>query len=132
LTLALEILTLAVGAALMVRLLPRATARVRPASRALPTQRPEDLQRIQRLVWVGQSSAAEVHLRLAPLLREIAAARLERRGISLDREPDAARLALGDELWELTRPNRPRPKDPRGPGIPLEQLEALTDRLERM
>lgn len=131
-SLALEILTLAIGAAVMLRLLPRGGAGRHVTARSAPVQRPADLRQIEGLVWTKGSNAADVHRALRPLLREIAIARLERHGIALDRDSREARLALGDDLWELVRPERPRPEDPRGPGITLERLTALTDRLQRL
>jgi hypothetical protein len=69
---------------------------------------------------------------LRPLLREIAAARLNRRRVRLVRNADEARAMLGDDLWEIVRPGRPRPADPRARGVSLEQLAQMTDRLERL
>jgi hypothetical protein len=79
-----------------------------------------------------RSTAAEVHLRIRPLLSEIAVARLSRRGVRLDRSPGDAGELLGEPLWKLVRPDRPRPEDPRGPGMTLEELEQMTDRLEQL
>ncbi len=81
---------------------------------------------------VAYEFAGEVHTELRPLLREIAAGRLARRQIALDRDPAAAREALGDELWELVRPGRGMPADRRAQGIDLAALERLTDRLEAL
>jgi hypothetical protein len=69
---------------------------------------------------------------LRPLLREIAAVGLNRRGIRMARNPAAARELLGDELWEIVRPGRPTPADPRAPGVTLEELAQMTDRLEQL
>lgn len=131
-TLALEILTLALGAVAMLVAIPAAPQRRRSKPRPAPPLRPEDLERVERLVVTGRSTAAEVHLRLRPVLREIAAARLRRRGVQLNLSRSDARELLGEELWELVRPDRPRPEDLRGPGISLELLAAMTDRLEAL
>ena len=127
--LALEILVLAIGAGAILSLLPRGARSARVRARAVPTRRPGDLERFERLV-ANSDTASAVHLRLRPALREIAAARLGSRGISLDRSPGDARRILGEDLWELLRPDRPRPADPRAPGMKLAQLTELTDRLE--
>ena len=46
---------------------------------------------------------------LRPIVREIAAARLARHGVSLDRQPERARALLGAQTWELVRPDREAP-----------------------
>lgn len=134
-TLVAVILVLLAGALLGARLL---AAVPRPPGRLperLGPQRPHrrppgDLMRITDLVTGGLGSAADVHRRVRPLLREIAAGRLAGRGISLERDPEAARALLGDGLWELVRPGRPLPSDPRGPGLDRAALVELVDRLE--
>jgi hypothetical protein len=84
-------------------------------------------------VLLATETAFEVHYRLRPILREIAAYRLSsRRGIALDDEVDAARDALGPEAWELVRPDRPAPPDRLGRGRPLAELRAAVDALERI
>jgi hypothetical protein len=128
-TLALEIITLVIGAVAMLAVLPRARRMTWRRPRRTPPQRPTDLARMERVVML-RSTAAEVHRRIRPPLREIALARLGNRGVRLDHQPEVARQLLGDELWELVRPDRPQPDDPRGPGMTLEELERLTDRLE--
>jgi hypothetical protein len=128
-TLALEIITLVLGAVAMVAVLPRGR-RVRWTRRPrTPAQRPTDLARMERLVML-RSTAAEVQRRIRPPLREIALARLGNRGVRLDHQPVAAAELLGEDLWELVRPDRPPPEDPRGSGMTLQELERLTDRLE--
>jgi hypothetical protein len=91
--------------------------------------RPPELMRIEREITLGSSSAGHLHLRLLPLLREIATAKL---GIELDRRPEQASAALGDEAWELLRPDRPPPADRTAPGLPLRRIRALVDTLERL
>ena len=71
-----------------------------------------------------------MHRRLRPLLRELAAARLRRRGVQLDHDGDRARELLGDELWEIVRPGRPMPADRFGPGLSGSELRRLVERLE--
>jgi hypothetical protein len=127
-TLAIEIVGLVVGAIVFIAVLP--TAPVRRGPRVGPAQRvrPVDLERLERVTAWGRSSAAPVDLRLRPVLREIAMVRLRRRGIELDRGDDAREL-LGERLWELVKA-RPLLEDPRGSGVSLSELEALTERLE--
>ncbi len=128
-TVALEIITLVLGAVAMVAVLPRGRRITWTRRRRTPPQRPTDLARMERLVML-RSTAAEVQRRVRPPLREIALARLGNRGVRLDHQPEAAKELLGEELWELVRPDRPPPEDPRAPGISLQDLERLTNRLE--
>ncbi len=129
--LALEVLTLVIGAVAVLLVFPRSPKRPGRKPRQAPRGRPQDLERLEHLVVGGRSSAADAHVRIRPVLRGIASARLSRRGVRLDRRPDLSQALLGEELWELVRPNRPRPADPRGPGISLDELERMTERLER-
>jgi hypothetical protein len=55
-----------------------------------------------------------------------------RRGIDLEQEPDRARAALGDDVWELVRPDRPLPSDRHAAGIDEPSLERMVVALERL
>jgi hypothetical protein len=90
------------------------------------------LERLQREVTLAASREFDLHYRLRPVLREIAAARLERRGASLDSHTTRARELLGDELWSLTKPDREPPQNRQAPGIGFEELERTVERLERL
>jgi hypothetical protein len=93
--------------------------------------RPPELIRIERELVLGIESAGHLHTRLLPLLREAAAARLAaKHHIDLERRPEAARALLGEEAWELLRPDRLEPGDPRAGGIPQAKLRAVLDVLE--
>lgn len=99
----------------------------------VPPQRPRELERLEREVYLSLGSGFYLHHRLRPLLREIAAHRLLRRhGIELDRRPDAARKLLGEEAWEWLRPERPEPRDRWASGPPLSELRSVVDALERI
>lgn len=88
------------------------------------------LVELERLLGFGPAGAGELHTRIRPLLREIAARRLDdRRGLDLDHSPEA-RQVLGDEAWELLRPDRPPPADRFGPGMGEAALTRIVDRLE--
>jgi hypothetical protein len=91
---------------------------------------PEDLRRLEQTLWFASAREADLHVRLRPVLREIAELRLAGRGIALDGDPAAARAALGEQLWEVVRPDRPVPADRTAPGLPPHTLAALVDRLE--
>jgi hypothetical protein len=99
----------------------------------VPPQRPRELERLEREVYLSLGSGFYLHHRLRPLMREIAAHRLLRRhGIELDGRPDAARKLLGEEAWEWLRPERPEPRDRWAAGPPLSELRGVVDALERI
>jgi len=91
--------------------------------------RPAELVRVEREITLGSSSAGHLHTRLLPLLREAAVARI---GADFERRPEHARALLGDEAWELLRPDRPVPIDRNGPGVQLRKLRTVLDSLERL
>ena len=128
--LAAELVAILAGAVAMFVAIPRAASRKRIRRAPAQPLRPADLVRLERLVVTGRSTAGDVHQRLRPVLQEVAGARLHRHGVWLDRNPAEARRLLGDELWELVRADRPRPAEPRAPGISMEQLSAAIARLE--
>jgi len=95
--------------------------------------RPPELIRTEREITLGMASAGHLHQRLLPLLREAAAARLStRRSIDLERRPEQARRVLGDDVWELLRPDLPEPDDRQAPGISIGRLRRVVDALERI
>jgi hypothetical protein len=97
------------------------------------TSQPVELLRMERELVLGIADASHSHRRLLPLLRAAAAARLAAgHGIELDRRPDAAQARLGDEAWELLRPDRPEPADRHGPGLPREYVEFLIEKVESL
>ena len=96
-------------------------------------ERPSSLARVEREVSIACTSAFDTHQRFRPSLIELARGLLaSRRGIDLDGEPDRARAVLGDDLWELVRPDRPRPTDKQAGGIDEEQLGRIVVALERI
>ena len=137
-----QLYALAIGALLLTALVRAASRRFgrverspfEAALRAEPPADlvPEELERLRRHVALARSSAYDLHFRLRPALVEIAEARLWQRGIDLAREPDRARAALGDELYELVRPDREPPRDSRAPGPPLAELENAVEMLARI
>lgn len=93
--------------------------------------RPPQLERVERNVTLGVANAFDFHLRLRPLLRDAAAARLAAaRGVDLD--GPAGRAAVGEEAWELLRPDREPPDDRFAAGIPEQRLRRLVDVLETL
>jgi hypothetical protein len=91
-----------------------------------------ELDRLDREVALAASRDFDLHFRLRPVLREIAQARLERRGVLLDSENPRVRELLGDELWALTAADREPSAYRQAPGLALEDLERTVERLERL
>jgi hypothetical protein len=111
------------------------TSRFEAALRGRPEtpQPPVELLRMERELELGIADATHAHRRLLPLLRAAAEARLVlRRGIELDRRPEAAEVLLGEDVWELLRPDRPEPADRHGPGVPRERVAAVIERVESL
>ena len=97
-----------------------------------PTEVTGDRERLERVVSIATTHAGDLHLRLRPILREIAADGLRRRGVELDAQPQAAQKLLAPETWELVRPDRPRPDDAFAPGLAPKRLDAVLDDLEAL
>ncbi len=83
--------------------------------------RPSDLIRVERDIVLGTTNAGQFHARLRPLLWSIAAART--------RSPQDA---LGDETWELLRPDRDKPADLYAAGLSVARVREIVDALERL
>jgi hypothetical protein len=107
-------------------------ASVRPVA-APSADRPEDLEQLERAVQL-HATAGDLHVRLRPALREIAAQRLRTtRGLDIDRDRTAVDAVLGEQLAELVRADRPVPRDVWAPSMRslddvtgyIESLEAL-------
>ena len=95
-----------------------------PPSRGLTLERDLELSRLNEFHF---------HMRLRPVLREIAALKLRRRyGVELDREPARARELVPSAAWEVVRPDRPPPRDRLAPGPSLDQVRTLVSELERL
>ena len=101
--------------------------------RSPPEQAPPvaELERIDRLVVLGSSNSFDLHFRLRPLLREVAAERLHSRGVGLDSDGERARELLGDPAWELVRADRELGQR-YGPGIAPGELEQVITALEHV
>jgi hypothetical protein len=129
---------LAIAAVLVATWALRALRRSLPAAWPRAPQPPTvaadvsgDLESLQRTVAAAWH-AGEMHWRLRPVLREVAAAALRRRRVDLDTDPIAARSLLSPRTWELVRPDRPRPDDAFAPGIGRDELQAVLDDLETL
>jgi hypothetical protein len=102
--------------------------RVRPVREP----RPAELERLERAVDLGISRAEDFHMLLRPALRRIAATLLAARGLDLQRDVGRVRELLGEESWDLLRPERERPSDPFEPGVEPARLRRLVEDLERL
>ncbi|MGZ6645727.1 MAG: hypothetical protein ACXVFT_28305 [Solirubrobacteraceae bacterium] len=91
-----------------------------------------DRERLDRVVSAATSHAGDLHTRLRPILREIAADGLRRRGVELDAQPQAAQALLAPDTWEVVRPDRPRPDDAFARGLAPARLNAVLDDLEAL
>jgi hypothetical protein len=139
----LEIYLLGIGGVLLLALV-RTTSERGPATAASDFDRavgdmsrryPSDSGELSLVHDVQQSVAStfHLHMRLRPILREIAAHRLSMRfGVDLDRDHERARELIGSEAWELVRPERPPPRDRLAPGPPALQLSKVVEELERI
>jgi hypothetical protein len=101
--------------------------------RVHPPARPPSLAKLEREVSMGAENAFDTHFRLRPLFTDLTRnLLLSRQGIDLDRQPERARELVGDELWELVRPDAQPPSERAAPGLPVETIERAADDLERL
>jgi hypothetical protein len=134
-TIAIHVYLLFLGALLILVIVSAVSAAAPRARRSdlasALNERPErapqvpQLAKVEREVTLAIGNAYDLHTRLLPHLREIAAARLERRGQRAG--PDT----LG-RWWELLRPDRPEPTERFAPGILERELRELVADLERI
>ena len=95
--------------------------------------RPDALVRLERVMTMAGSTAFDVHFRLRPAITTLAGELLSsRRGIDLDHDPDRARAALGEDVWDLVRPDRPQPSARHGAGIREDALDRVVTTLEHL
>ena len=133
--LVLGVLGLLVLAAELRRLAP--SAEVSLVEEALEPEPAEerpiaDLHRLERELSMASARQFDLHYRLRPVLRDIAGARLEQRGLALDSGRPIVRELLGDELFELTAADRDPPQNRLAPGPGVEGLDRTIARLERL
>ena len=132
------VVVLAIGLGVALDRLGRAVPRRRSAFDAAFVRprtgraRPASLERVERELTLATGTAFDVHFRLRPLLRAIAADALVRRGVDLERAPERAELLLGLDCWELVRPDRAAPADRAARGVPLASVERAVGGLERL
>ena len=110
----------------------RAELRPRPVRRAADPPPLEQLRQVGETLAAAQASEVGLFRELRPLFRPIAAMRLARRGVDLDRHVEKARAILGDELWELVRAEGSRGSNRFAGGISAAGLQGLIEQLERI
>ena len=104
----------------------------RPPERPPRPEQVAELERLDRVLVMASTSAFDVHHRLRPLVRSLAAERLyAHHGVDLEREPERAKALAGDELWELLRPDRELGRRS-GPGLPVPVTSRVVDELEAL
>jgi len=126
-----------VVAALVLAAVVLGVANALPLAEPVPVQRPPRSQRVGQLESVAraldlaEASSFDLHNVLRPIVREIAAARLARHGVSLERQPERARALVGAQTWELVRPDREAPAGRSGSGgCSRDELRVIVDSLE--
>jgi hypothetical protein len=96
-------------------------------------ERPPELVLLEQRLALAVTTAFDVHFRLRPIVRDVAAQRLwARHAVDLESAPDQAEELLGPEIWELARPDRPPPEEPFAPGLGVRGVERVVARLERV
>jgi hypothetical protein len=99
-----------------------------PARRGMP---PSSLARIELETTLAAAGTFDLHYRLVPRVRALAVGLLSsRRRVSLELDRDTARSILGEDVWELVRPDRPPPEDRQAKGIPPRELARVVEALE--
>ena len=87
------------------------------------------------LVKLASGTAADLHFRVRPVVRAIAAQRLAS-GHSLDlddpRDAAAAEAACGPAVWDLVRPGRAVPGDRTGPALDPSAVAGIIGTLESL
>jgi len=95
-------------------------------------ERVRALEELEHAVDFSLGTAFDVHYRLRPHVRRIAADRLGLRGVSLDRQPRRAAALLGPDAWDLARADRPEPDDRNARGLDLPQLRRVVEALDAL
>ena len=86
---------------------------------------------LERSLRFGASTAGDYHAQLRPRLVALARSCLARTGVALSDKERSVEL-LGADAYALVDPDRVPPEDRFGPGVPLEQVRRLLDRLEAL
>jgi hypothetical protein len=128
-------LALALLIKLLGRALPLKTFSWSPQLRTVPEEYSiAQFEKIERALTAARWNESHLHESMRPIVREIVASRLRRHHrVDLDRSPVRAHAALGDGYaWDLARPDREAPLDPRARGWSRGEIETLLDELEAL
>jgi len=90
-----------------------------------------NLVALERSLRFGASTAGDFHARVRPRLVALASSRLASHGISLS-ERDRAVQLLGADGYALVDPSGSPPVDRFEPGVPVDRVDLLLDRLEAL
>ena len=134
--LTVEIYLFVVAALVLVTLL-LGVASALPRAEPVALQQPPrsqglgQLESVARALDLAEASSFDLHQVLRPIVREVAAARLARHGVSLDGQPERAQALLGAQTWELVRSDREGPAGRSGrAGCSREELREIVGALE--
>jgi hypothetical protein len=100
--------------------------------RQRPVERVRGLEELEHAVEFSQTTAFDFHYRLRPHLVRIAAHRLAARGVRLESQPHRARQLLGEDAWNLVRPDRMPPERRNDRGLELARLQRVVERLDAL
>ena len=93
---------------------------------------PRGLEELEHAVDFSLATAFDLHYRLRPHLVRLAGHSLARHGISLEADPEPARRLLGEEGWDVIRPDRAAPGRRDAPGVDLVTLRRIVERLDAL
>jgi hypothetical protein len=97
-----------------------------------PRRSVRQLEELERLTEFATATAFDFHHRLRPHLVRVAEHRLAARGIRLAGQPERARTLLGDDAWDLVRPDREPPDQRHAPGVSASRIGDLVERLRAL
>jgi hypothetical protein len=95
-------------------------------------ERVRGLEELEHAVEFSQTTAFDFHYRLRPHLVRVAAHRLAVHGIHLEAQPERARQLLGEDAWDLLRPDRLPPERRNDRGLELARLQRVVERLDAL
>jgi hypothetical protein len=95
---------------------------------------PGELISLELAVRLGANAAGDYHVRLRPILVDLARPRLAKRGVRLEapRHRERAEALLGPEVFEMVGGGTSLPDDRFAPGPGEELVERVTAALERL
>jgi len=96
------------------------------------TERVRGLEELEHAVEFSQTTAFDFHYRLRPHLVRVATHRLAVRGVHLEAQPDRARQLLGEDAWDLVRPDRLPPERRNDRGLEPARLQSVLEKLDAL